>query len=319
MHAIDLRLSYGSLGRGDGRDLSGWPVQLRVYAVVHLKSATGSPVQPRAYAVAARNVRSNLTSPAHESRGVGRRLTNPPCRRPAWSRQLRRSGPHAGRPRSVRVARTSLRASRRLAVVVLGGAARHAAILSLLDRGLRTLVAHWGAETGFLAEATTCLSTVVASPCGLWPGHAAGLLHPAGTWGARGLPIVQPPQALRGGASGRLALGSIASPLSQTEHMHTMHWFDWGVRLMGASWRQARSPELIRRSSLASSGILLQATRWLELSGRRRRLELRSKNESFFPAAHFTLLIHLRCCARAAERTAGYAAPWKSGCNSWFR
>ncbi len=66
--------------------------------------------------------------------------------------------------------------------------------------------------------------------------------------------------------------------------------------------------------SSARSGILLQASRWSELSGRRlhRRLELRSKNESFFPAVRFILLIHLRCCARAAERTAGYAAPWKS-------
>jgi hypothetical protein len=35
-------------------------------------------------------------------------------------------------------------------------------------------------------------------------------------------------------------------------------------------------------------------------------------HESFFPAAGFALLFHLRCCARAAERTARYAAPWKS-------
>ncbi len=53
---------------------------------------------------------------------------------------------------------------------------------------------------------------------------------------------------------------------------------------------------------------------WPELSGRRlhHRLELQSKNESFFPAARLTLSIHLRCCARAAERSAGYPAPWKS-------
>ncbi len=48
-----IPLSYRSLGRGDGRDLSGWPVQLRVYAVAHSGSAAGSPVQLRAYAVAA--------------------------------------------------------------------------------------------------------------------------------------------------------------------------------------------------------------------------------------------------------------------------
>ncbi len=48
-----------------------------------------------------------------------------------------------------------------LAVVVLGGVARHAAILSLLDGGLRTLAAHWGAEAGFL-DAAACLGTVVA-------------------------------------------------------------------------------------------------------------------------------------------------------------
>jgi hypothetical protein len=50
-----ISLSYGSLGRGDGCDLSGWPVQLWVYSVVHSESAAGSPIQPRAYAVAARN------------------------------------------------------------------------------------------------------------------------------------------------------------------------------------------------------------------------------------------------------------------------
>ncbi len=80
------------------------------------------------------------------------------------------------------------------------------------------------------------------------------------------------------------------------------------------SWRQARSPELVWRGSLARRGTLLQASRWSELSGCRlhRRLELRLKNELFFPAARFTLLIHSHCCARAAERTASYAAPWKS-------
>jgi hypothetical protein len=78
-------------------------------------------------------------------------------------------------------------------------------------------------------------------------------------------------------------------------------------------WRQARIPELVRRGSLARRGTLLQASRWSELSGCRlhRRLELRLKNESYFPAARFTLLIYLHCCARAAERTARYAAPWK--------
>jgi hypothetical protein len=47
-----------------------------------------------------------------------------------------------------------------------------------------------------------------------------------------------------------------------------------------------------------------------ELSGRRlhRQLELRLKNELFFPAARFTLLIHSRCCARAAKRTERYYA-----------
>jgi hypothetical protein len=61
-----------------------------------------------------------------------------------------------------------------LTVVVLGGVTRHAAILSLLDGGLRTLAAHWGAETGFLAEATACLGTVGCYPLGgHWPGHAA--------------------------------------------------------------------------------------------------------------------------------------------------
>ncbi len=48
-------LHYFLLGRGDGRDPSGWLVQLLVYVVVHPESAAGLPVQPQAYAVAARN------------------------------------------------------------------------------------------------------------------------------------------------------------------------------------------------------------------------------------------------------------------------
>jgi hypothetical protein len=52
---------------GDGRDLSGWPVQLRVYAVVHSESAAGSPVQPRAYAEAARNAAGPLQVPSSRS------------------------------------------------------------------------------------------------------------------------------------------------------------------------------------------------------------------------------------------------------------
>ncbi len=55
-----ISLSYESLGRSNGRDLSGWPVQLRIYAVVHSESAAGSPVQPRAYAVVARNAAGPL-------------------------------------------------------------------------------------------------------------------------------------------------------------------------------------------------------------------------------------------------------------------
>jgi hypothetical protein len=39
--------SYGSLGRGDGLDPSGWFAQPLVYAVVHPESAAGSPAQPR--------------------------------------------------------------------------------------------------------------------------------------------------------------------------------------------------------------------------------------------------------------------------------
>ncbi len=58
-----ISLSYGSLGRGDGSNLSGWPVQLRVYTVVNSESAAGSPVQPRVYAVAA----GNAASPLHTS------------------------------------------------------------------------------------------------------------------------------------------------------------------------------------------------------------------------------------------------------------
>jgi hypothetical protein len=46
--ATPLSLSYGSLGWGDGRDLSGWPVQLRVFAVVHSESAVGPAASPAA-------------------------------------------------------------------------------------------------------------------------------------------------------------------------------------------------------------------------------------------------------------------------------
>ncbi len=83
---------------------------------------------------------------------------------------------------------------------------------------------------------------------------------------------------------------------------------------MGAFMALSSSLELVRRGSLARRSTLLQASRWSELSCRRlhRRLELQLKNESIFPAARFTLLIHLRCCARAAEWTARSAAPWKS-------
>jgi hypothetical protein len=62
-------LSYWSLGRGDGRNLSGWPVQLRVYAVVHSESAAGSesPVQPLVYAVAAQNAAGLLHTSSSRS------------------------------------------------------------------------------------------------------------------------------------------------------------------------------------------------------------------------------------------------------------
>jgi hypothetical protein len=50
-----ISLSFGSLSRSNGRDLSWRPVQLLVYAVVHSESAAGPPVQPRVYAVTARN------------------------------------------------------------------------------------------------------------------------------------------------------------------------------------------------------------------------------------------------------------------------
>jgi hypothetical protein len=57
------------------------------------------------------------------------------------------------------------------------------------------------------------------------------------------------------------------------------------------------SPELVQRGLLARLSNLLQASHWPELSDSRlhRRLELQSKKESFFPAARYTLLNHLRC------------------------
>ncbi len=115
---------------------------------------------------------------------------------------------------------------------------------------------------------------------------------------------------------------SSSSPPPRSPPTANPYHCTWCIVLTGErgpwepSWLQTRSPELVLRGSLACrcTSSLLQASRWSELSGRRvhRQLERRLKNESFFPAARFTLLIHLRCCARAAERTAGYAAPRKS-------
>ena len=57
-----------------------------------------------------------------------------------------------------------LRAELDAAVVVLGGAARHAALETLRDGGLRTLAAHWHLPEKDTLVAEACLRTVIGPP-----------------------------------------------------------------------------------------------------------------------------------------------------------
>jgi hypothetical protein len=97
--------------------------------------------------------------------------------------------------------------------------------------------------------------------------------------------------------------------------MHAMHCSDWGALLMRAFIVPSSKPT---GRAGPSPALLVGTPLYFTLSVALARAlgpPASSPAGAVVPrraAASFTLLIHLCCCARAAERTARYAVPWKS-------